>query len=239
MYRKTEGIVLGTSPYNDRYSITHLFTRHYGTVSYLLPKAKGKKTKIKTSLFFPLSLLQIEVEHLPSREIHRLHDVTCLLPVHNISADATKVAIAFFISEFLQKVMRNATENEAIFAYIRHSIEALNAQKRGTANFHLAFLVGLMRFLGINPNMKYESGNYFDLLNGEFAHHKPFHTHYISAEQSVFLFYLNRINYRNMHRFRLSRENRNEILNHLLSYYRLHLYDFPALKSLDVLREMG
>lgn len=239
MYCKTKGIVLGTSSYNDKYSITHVFTRDYGTVSYLLPLSKGKRSKIKASLFSPLSLVNIEAEHLPSRDIHRLRDVTSEIQLHNIRCDATKVAIAFFLSDFLQKVMRDASENESAFDYIRSSIEMLDEQQRGTANFHIAFLVGLTYYLGIHPNMNYSSGDCFDLLNGEFISQKPFHSHYISAEQSIFMFYLHRMNYRNMHHFKLSRENRNEILTQLITYYRLHLYDFPALKSLDVLREIG
>ncbi|MEA4948529.1 MAG: DNA repair protein RecO, partial [Petrimonas sp.] len=42
----------------------------------------------------------------------------------------------------------------------------------------------------------------------------------------------------NMHLFNMSRSDRNLIIDRLLTYYRLHLYDFPAIKSLDVLREL-
>jgi len=43
----------------------------------------------------------------------------------------------------------------------------------------------------------------------------------------------------NLPLFRLSRKKRNTIVEYLLEYYRLHIYDFPPLKSLDVLRELG
>jgi len=42
-----------------------------------------------------------------------------------------------------------------------------------------------------------------------------------------------------MHLFRLSRNNRNTIVDYLLEYYRLHVYDFPPLKSIDILRELA
>jgi DNA repair protein RecO (recombination protein O) len=41
-----------------------------------------------------------------------------------------------------------------------------------------------------------------------------------------------------MHLFRLSRSERNRILELLLTYYRLHLPAFPELRSLSVLREL-
>jgi DNA repair protein RecO (recombination protein O) len=68
---------------------------------------------------------------------------------------------------------------------------------------------------------------------------RPLHTHYLSREQSVFLSSLHRMDYGNMHLFRLSRQNRHTIIDYLLEYYRLHIDDFPPLKSLEVLRELG
>jgi len=50
---------------------------------------------------------------------------------------------------------------------------------------------------------------------------------------------LQRMNYGNMHLFGLSRSNRNTILDYLLEYYRLHVYDFPPLKSVDILRVLA
>jgi DNA repair protein RecO (recombination protein O) len=41
-----------------------------------------------------------------------------------------------------------------------------------------------------------------------------------------------------MHLFRLSRHERNRIAEVLLHYYRLHIPQFPELKSLGVLREL-
>ena len=49
---------------------------------------------------------------------------------------------------------------------------------------------------------------------------------------------LMRMDYPTMHLFRLSRMERNRILELLLLYYRLHLPDFPALRSLSVLQQV-
>ena len=45
MLHKTEGIVLGTLPYNDIYSIAKVYTRDFGKVSYLLPVRTARKRK--------------------------------------------------------------------------------------------------------------------------------------------------------------------------------------------------
>lgn len=45
------------------------------------------------------------------------------------------------------------------------------------------------------------------------------------------------MNYPTMHLFRLSRRERQRILQVLNTYYRLHVPQFPELKSLEVLQE--
>ena len=49
---------------------------------------------------------------------------------------------------------------------------------------------------------------------------------------------LMRMNYETMHLFTMSRLERNRCLVIMNDYYRLHLPDFPVLKSLDVLKEL-
>lgn len=240
MLHKTQGIVLGTTKYSDAYAITHVFTRDFGKVSYLLPKTRGSRSKIRASLFFPLSLLNLEVEHMPLRDLQRLKEAERQLPLYELNTNMTKISLAFFLSEFLSRVLRESDHNDRIFDYLKNSVETLEAAGRGLANFHLCCMLGLTRYLGIYPNVSFVGRNsYFDLLNGVFVTELPVHAHYLSREHSRYLAYLHRMNYGNMHLFRLSRNNRNTIVEYLLDYYRLHVCDFQPLKSLDVLRELG
>ena len=47
-----------------------------------------------------------------------------------------------------------------------------------------------------------------------------------------------RMNNETMHLFGMNRTERNRCLTVINDYYRLHLPDFPVLKSLDVLKEL-
>lgn len=240
MLHKTEGIVLGTTSYNDSYAIAHLFTREFGRISYLLPLSRGKKTKIRSSLFFPLSVLHLEVEHMPLRSIQRLKEVDRQFSLYELCTNMTKVSFAFFISEFLSHILRESDNNELTFDFLKNSIETLEATETGLANFHLAFLMGLTRFLGIFPNTEFTANHaFFDLQHGEFVVSEPMHPYYLKNGETNYLKDLYRIHYGNMHLFKLSRNNRNEIVDQLLDYYRLHVYNFPPLKSLEVLRAMS
>lgn len=239
MHYKTQAIVLSISKYSDAFSIAHVFTRDFGKVSYLLPRRSGRRSKVNGALFFPLSLLNLEVEHLPLREIQRLKEAGRERLLYAIGSDMTKASLAFFLSEFLLKVLRETVDNRPLFDYLKNSVEVLEAAGPGLANFHLAFIVGLSRFLGIYPNLgNYAAGCRFDMLNGEFVSGDASLRYCLTPSESAYLHLLSRIRFSNMHLFRMSRADRNRILDRLLTYYRLHLYDFAEIKSLEILREL-
>lgn len=239
MFHKTQGIVLSTTKYNDKFSIAQVFTSDFGRTAYLLPISKSKKRKINSALFFPLSVIDMEVEHFPSRQIHRLKDVQRQFPLYSINVTAIKLSIAFFLSELLTKILQETNDNQVIFSYIKESIITLEEKEKGLANFHLAFMFNLAQFLGIAPNLdNYSKSSFFDLMNGEYLYGKPIHNHYLNLQQSSFLNVFKRIDYNNLHLFKLSQGDRNIIINYMLDYYRMHVYDFPEIKSLEVLREL-
>lgn len=239
MRHKTEGVVIAVNKYNDRFSITQVFTPHFGRVTYLLPISRSKKSKINRAIFFPLSIVDFEVEHFPLRQIHRLKEAQRHLPLYSINVNPVKVSIAFFLSEFLSKVLQETTENNIIFNFLKESIITLENIDKGLANFHIAFMFLLTQFLGISPNLdNYRKGFYFDLMNGDFTMSRPNHMHFLNPQQSQYLNILKRIRFNNMHCFALSQNDRNEILNTMLDYYRIHVYDFSEIKSLEILREL-
>ena len=64
------------------------------------------------------------------------------------------------------------------------------------------------------------------------------HSDYIAPEEAARLTRLMRMNYETMHLFAMSRMERARCLTIMNEYYRLHLPDFPVLKSLEVLKEL-
>lgn len=145
-----------------------------------------------------------------------------------------------FLSEFLCRALREETENRPLFAYLQHSVVWLDECRGGFANFHLVFLMRLSRFLGLYPNLEhYAEGDYFDLQAACFTSLRPqTHSHYIGPQEAARLRRLMRMNYETMHLFGMSRAERARCLSVINDYYRLHLPDFPELRSLEVLKEL-
>ena len=239
MLQKTSGIVLHTIKYNDSSNIVDVYTESGGRMSFLVPIPRSKKAAVKTVLFQPLSIIDFEMEVRLNTNLHRICEAKLLFPFNSIPYNPFKSAIALFIAEFLYRALREETENIPLYAYLLNSIQWLDGCERNFANFHLVFLMRLSRFLGLYPNTEeYHRGDYFDLLNAEFTSRKPFHNSFLRSDEAYKLLQLIRMNYETMYLFEMSRSERNRCLTIINEYYRLHLPDFPILKSISVLQEM-
>mgnify|MGYP002232092222 CR=1 FL=1 len=101
MLCKTRGIVLHTIPYNDKYSIIYMYTEAFGRASYLVSRSRGKKSTVSKALFIPLSVLEMEVEHLNKRDLHRIKETRICFPLNDVCCDPVKNVLALFLSEVL------------------------------------------------------------------------------------------------------------------------------------------
>ncbi|MCD8165590.1 MAG: DNA repair protein RecO [Bacteroides sp.] len=239
MLQKTTGIVLHSLKYSDTSTIVDIYTRHFGRVSFMVRMRKTKKASLKSAIFQPLTLLEIEMDHRPNSNLQYMREVKLLYPFKSVPFEPAKTAIALYLAEFLYRAVKEESENIPLFTYLQHSIVWLDEQSTGYTNFHLVFLMRLSRFLGIYPNLEdYSPGDYFDLRNASFTSQKPFHPDHIEEEEALRLSRIMRMNYDTMHLFKMSREDRNRCLEVINQYYRVHIPELPVLKSQSVLQEL-
>ena len=239
MLYKTRGIVLNSLPYNDTYAITLIYTEEFGRVSYLTALAKSRKSRVPRALFHPLAILDLEVEHKNLRDIQRIKEIKIHFPLIALWSDPVKSAMGIFLAELIGKVVREEQTNGPLFDFLLQSVQVLELTDASPANFHLAFMIRLSRLLGLYPDSTgYQKGMYFDMRNGAFTRQQPPHIHFLPPDESAIFYNLLRISYENMPAFRFSGRERQAIIHRILDYYRLHLADFPEIKSLEVLHEV-
>lgn len=239
MLVKTRGIVLHVIPYNDKYAIVHIYTEVFGRAAYLVSRSRGKKSSVSKALFMPLSVLEMEVEHLNKRDLHRIKEARLCYPQSELFCNPLKNVLTLFLAEVLFRVVKETEPDERLFDYLYQSIQLLEYADQGIANFHLVFLLGLLHYLGIFPNVEAEKeAVYFDMLNGEFVRQIPMHRHYLDQDESRIFARLLRIRFENMSLYSFSRQDRVLIINRIFEYYRLHLPEFPEIKSLSVMQSL-
>lgn len=239
MLIKVKAIVLHCLPYSDTTQIVHLYTEEFGRMSYLASKTHSKKSNLKSAFFQPLSLVEIEADHKGSRHLQRIKEIRSTYTFSGIPYHPVKNAVALFLAEVLYRAMRETEKNSPLFDYLFRSIQFLDLCEKGLANFHLVFLIKLTRYLGFYPNIEEEQAHwYFDLQGGTFTPTRPLHNAWLTPEQAADFALLMRMNFDNMQAFQFERHQRVEIIRQMLNYYRMHLTDFPTIKSLAVLQEL-
>lgn len=239
MQTKTEGIVLRTVKYGDNKYVADLLTLADGRLSFAVNLPKSNKGKLKKQLFQPLTLLDISYDLRPRLNLQRLAEASIHAPYSSIPFDPVKLPVTLFLADFLSHALGDVQGDAPLYLYIRDSMLWLDTQEGGCANFHLVFLLRLARFLGFFPNLEgYSEGACFDLQASCFTPQAPAHRHFLAPDDARKLALLMRMNYPTMHLFRMSRADRNRLLDVALEYYAIHIPSFPELKSVDVVRDL-
>ena len=239
MVEKFEGIVLRTLKYNDTLMIADIYTAQRGRMSFLLPVSHSKRSRVRSVLFQPLSMLSFTATVKTGRTLSRIGEVQPYSMYSSINNDVVKSSIALYLAELLSYALREDGRDDALFTFLDRSFTLFDNLEHGYADFHLVFMVQLLRFLGIYPNLEnYTSGCYFDLAQGCATREHPLHPNFLLPDDAAPFVSLLRTGYDSMHLLSLNRKLRGEYLATLALYYRLHVPEFPELRSAAVLREL-
>lgn len=239
MLIKITGLVLQTIRHNDSTDIVTLYTRERGRMSLLVRGGASRTARQRRARLAPLALVDTEVNFRETRDLQFAGDIATPYPWRNLYFDPMKGSMTIFMAEFLNRLLRVADPDPNMWRFLLHAIHSLDVLERGIANYHLAFLIRLLPLAGIEPDLSgYRPGAYFDLLAGAYTDLPPLHRNVVLPSESGIIPQLMRLDFNNLHRFRMNVEQRRLLLNRLIHYYSLHLPVGEDLKSLDVLREL-
>lgn len=239
MITKTKAIVLHSFKYGDSKLIADMLTENGGRMSCFVSVPKSNKGRIKRQFFQPLTLLEVVIDRRTQSGLQPLKDAQPLRPFASIPFEPLKISIAMFLAEFLSNATKGEPANEALFSYIEKGVLWLDQCTGQFANFHLVFAMRLTLFLGFHPNTEhYKEGDWFDLRSGCFTDNAPLHPDRLAPEEARLIGLMLRMNFPTMHLYRMTRSERNRLLEIILLYYRIHIPGFRELKSVDILREL-
>jgi DNA repair protein RecO (recombination protein O) len=239
MYEKLRGIVLNTIRYSDKHNIVHIYTDVHGVMSFAVPQGKTHAARMRNALLMPLSLVDLEAGVRAGRDLAILREVRRNYPLATLYSDPMKNAIALFISELLAHVIQEPEGNEYLFSYIEQSVQLLEQMPEHVANFHICFLYHLGAHLGIQPNVEsYRRGYWFDMTDGVFVPSAVRGHALLQPQEAQVIHLLSRMTFSNMGVFRFNREERNRMLDVIISYYRLHNAAIGTLRSPEILKQL-
>lgn len=239
MYEKSRAIVLRIHKLDDEKRIVEVYTESRGFLAFRINQKPGKSSRMKSTYFLPLNILELEYDYRERFEVQTIQDLSLISSMQMACFNPYKSAIVLFLAEFLGYVLRKEPQNSALFAFLTESLEWLERNESDYMNFHLLFMTQMTRFLGIPPSLEsYTPGSYFDLQESVFRECPPVHALFLEPEYATMLALVFRASYDTMQLIVLSRKDRVEYLRILIGYYQMHFPGFPDLKSQAVLSDL-
>jgi DNA repair protein RecO (recombination protein O) len=236
MLVKTEGIILQNIKYGDKKIILKVFTRQQGLVTFNAVASRSPNAKIKPAGTLPLQLVELSFNSKANRDIQQLSESNLLYVFDDVSKDFNKLTTAQFLNEVLIKCIKEQSPNEELFDFIVSSYKWFNESKEGYNNFHICFLFELSKYLGFEPHNNSDPQNtYFDTREGKFTTQSLGFPLGFDRNQSA---NFKKVFDANLLGKQLSRTERNELLECLLAYYKMHVAGFNDLRSYAVLKEL-
>lgn len=245
MFLTTPALVLHRAPYSDKYGIVHCYTASKGRINFLVPARSGvrhhRREPAQWTMLRPLDEVELTVELKPHRELHHIRELHLQHSRLSLNDGGVKTAVSMFLAELLYRILTHTEADEPLYRYVTQCLNQIEMEPlpRAAANSHLCFMLHLLPFLGVEPDVHtYNPGDWFDMREGRYAHSAPGHPDVLPPDEAAFLPLLMRMNMDNMGYFRFNRVQRLSILERLIRYYRLHLPPFPSLHSPDILRSL-
>lgn len=220
MLHKTRGIVFRFTKYGDSSIIVTIFTELFGIQTYIVNGVRSKSGKGKIALFQPLTLLDLVVYYKENANIKRIKEIKCLHQYQNLPGDIRKSSVAIFISEVLNKAVKDENHAGEIFEFILSSLILLDHQEGNLENFHLIFLIKLSRFLGFGAHQSEE------ILG----------VRMLDREEEEILKFLLKADF--METISMTNAQRRNLLEAILRFYTIHIESLGEIKSIQVLKEI-
>lgn len=237
MLVNTNAIVISAIKYAEADLIVKCFTQTSGLKTYILRGIlKSRKGKFKTSLFQPLSQLELVAKHKDKGTLEYLQDARMLHHYTSLHTNVIKGTMVLFLSEVMRSSIQEEEQNESLYEYLESSLNWLDTHEN-IANFHLLFLLELTKYLGFFPDEVQEDSMYFNMLEGVFQDVKT-NGYCIEGANLSLLKRLIGTEFDDLESIKLTQKARSNFLNMMLSYYQLHIDSFQKPKSLIVLNEI-
>jgi DNA repair protein RecO (recombination protein O) len=229
MLHKTRGIVLNFIKYRETSIVTRIYTENFGLQSYIVNSVRGggKKSSGKISFFQPLTLLEMVVYYKKSPGLNRISEMKCTDPYQTIPYDFIKSGIALFLTEVLNKCLKEEEANSEMFEFLYNSLQVFDHMAHDYQNFHLQFMIRLSRYLGFAPG---STEDVFEQVHEYIG--KP----QVSEAEEQVLAQLITASF--TEKVTSSNTTRRLLLDDLIKFYQLHIEGFKDLKSTSVLREL-
>ena len=181
-------------------------------------------------------MLSIEIDFKKSRDLHYIKTLSLLHPYTSLQTNILKSTVIIFLSEILTMSLKEEESNAGLFSYIETSLLWFDTVNQSSI-FHHQFLIGLTKYIGVPPEVSSAHLPIFNLESGRYQSENL--GRYCISGKKLILFNSILGTKFDKHNTNLkSSLQRQELLNMILLYFKLHLQGFKTPKSIAILNQV-
>ncbi|KFF27316.1 DNA repair protein RecO [Chryseobacterium vrystaatense] len=221
------GFLLSFIKYGENDAVLHCFTEEDGFQTYFVKGIYSKRNK-KKALLQPLNMLNFTINPTRGNGIPLVSRFE-LVKNHDIYMDIKANTVIFFVSDFLNQVLRHENKNPDLFFGIDKFVSELTDKNY---QCHLLFLIMILKIQGVAPLIN--NGSYLDPETGTFSA-TPCHQLFNEEISGIWKIALCS---ENIYITKIHPSLRKDFMDSLLVYYHYHITDFKVPASLEVIQQI-
>lgn len=222
------GVFLYRSVYSDSSLIVWFYTRENGLQKFLF--RGGKK---KAHGLFPMSVCELSYYGNKHSDLLNLTSVESAIPF-TFQFNPISSTIAFFAVECIKKTQHQGDRDEEVFQFLVNFANLIESEEN-KGILPLLFLIDLSEVLGFKPHLSEENAIYFNLDAGVFQTTMSSHERTVKGPAIDLIIAL--VCGEEMNELS-SKQLREEALNTMLDYFKIHVPRFDSLTSFDIVKEV-
>lgn len=230
---KSNGVVFRTLKYSETSLILDIYTEVHGLSSYIVSGVRKTKSR-KANIYHPMNILDL-VAYNPSESLSRIKEARYAVTYQMLDRDVIRASLGTYFIDLLRSSIKEKERNPELYAYIISQLLDLDNPESSLRNLPIKMAIELSSYLGFQLDPNYSSDEpYFDLRAGQFVAKDVSHKHVLNLETSIAIYQLVHSRYT----YALDRQMRNEVLDAMMMYYKIHIEGFTELRSLPILRTL-
>jgi len=235
MLHTTRAIVLKTIRHGDNTIVLKALTQALGTRSILV--RTGRKGGVTGASLQPLSRLEVVLRESAERELLTLQELRVAEPYESLPFDAVRGTLALFVQEILYRTLHGESADAELYAFVEEALRAMDCAP-DVSHFPLVLLVRYSEVLGFLPAAPGPDERWFDLLEGEFMVQGLRYGHLMGPPLSDHLAALLPVGFDQLSDLGIPADERRELLDRLLLYFRMHVEGLGEIRSPAILHDV-
>lgn len=232
---QSKGIVFKNIKYGESSIICDIFTEAKGLRSYIVSGIRSGKSSQKANIYRPLQIVNIHAYDAEGNKLARIKDIHYEYMYQHVNYQVLRSSMALFMLEIARNSIKSTDSDGELYHFLESRFIHIDQCEKVHALEPVFFMIHLSAYLGFEPLHKTQgTDQVFDLLNGCFTQKSDSSPYFMDEE--ITIIFREMLKKETLNDFPVPvKAVRLKMLDHMITYFKLHISGFKDILSKDVL----